>query len=334
MILTGMLGNNYIRRTIPKIILLFFILLITSCSVGTPPDTTESDTSQITAQSTSITGSITTTFVESPATSNVTQNSKAVDFSSKHNTLKDYINFARSETKNKVFEYGYKCIISLQNIFGDEKPEMIVGIKSSQPLYNGEYYFTTDENGEPVYMGEFYDIHDEFYTDGEFIYAVKEDEVESINITAIGKLQNPIENPIAPDFADYQNSDALEFIYDTHMYFLRYDNEDWDSEKQSWKDPEETAALFYYEDSDLYEAYSVSKQILELTSIEINDYINQDGNHIYSYLPGENYLVSRQEYENIKSKTFEILIKVTEEPEISSGWINIDDVDKWLYALS
>ena len=138
-----MLENNYMRKTIPKIILLFFILLITSCSAGTPPATTESDTSQITAQSTSITGSITTTFEENPATSNVTQSSKAVDFSSKQNALKDYINFARSETKNKVFEYGYECIISLQNIFGDEKPEI--------------------------------------YTDGEFIYAVKEDEVESIS---------------------------------------------------------------------------------------------------------------------------------------------------------
>ena len=195
-------------------------------------------------------------------------------------------------------------------------------------------YSNVDENGEPVCMGECYDIHDEFYTDGEFIYAVKNGEAESINTTTINKLQYPIESAASPDLADYRNSDASEFIYDTHMYFLKYDNEDWDSEKQSWKDPEKTAALFYCEDSGLYEAYSVSKQILEFTSIEISDYINQDGNHIYSYLPGENYLVSGREYENIKSRAFEILVKVTDEPEISSGWINIDEVDDWSESLA
>ena len=271
---------------------------------------------------------------DNPKISGAAQDSKAVDFSSKQNALKDYIGFARSETSNTAFENIYECVISLQNIYGDEKPEMIIGIKGSQPFYNGEYYFTTDENGEPVCMGECYDIHDEFYTDGEFIYAVKDGEAESINTTTINKLQYPIESAASPDLADYRNSDASEFIYDTHMYFLKYDNEDWDSEKQSWKDPEKTAALFYCEDSGLYEAYSVSKQILELTSIEISDYINQDGNHIYSYLPGENYLVSRREYENIKSRAFEILVKVTDEPEISSGWINIDDVDDWSGSLA
>lgn len=142
-----------------------------------------------------------------------------------------------------------------------------------------------------------------------------------------------MESKVSPDFAEYQNSDALDFINNIHMNFLRFDNWNWDSEKQSWKNPEELAAMFYYEDSGLYEAYSVSKQMLDLTAFEIKDYINDEGNHIYSYLPGENYLVSRREYEQIKSKVFEILTEVIDEPVISSGWIDIDDIDKWLDSL-
>lgn len=55
--------------------------------------------------------------------------------------------------------------------------------------------------------------------------------------------------------------------------------------------------------------------MLEFTSIEIGDIINRDGYLIYSYFPGENYIVSRREYEQIKTKIFDVLSKVTDEPE-------------------
>lgn len=106
------------------------------------------------------------------------------------------------------------------------------------------------------------------------------------------------------------------------------------NEKQNWKNPEETASLFYCEDTGLYEAYSVSKRMLEFTSMEIGDIINRDGNLIYAYFPGENYIVSRREYEQIMTKIFDVLSKVTDESEISSGWINIEDVDSWIYSLA
>lgn len=331
MTMTNIFGNNYINIIIRKIIPLLSVALISSCSASASSDLTESDTSQPISQSASEISLSTSTPKEESTFSNVAQNLKAVDFSSEQHVLKDYINFARSEI-NRAFLNGDECMITLWNVFGNEKPEMIVAIKKKQPSVNHEYYFSTDENDEPIYLGEFYRVHDAFYTDGEFVYAIWEDEDETKMV--IEKLQYPIEDTVSPDLAEYQNHDASDFINNTHMYFLRYDNEDWDSEKQSWKNPEETAALFYCEDSGLYEAYSVSKRILDLASFEIGDYINEDGNHIYSYLPGENYLVSRREYEQIKSKIFEILTEVADEPEISSGWINIDDVDKWLDSLA
>lgn len=243
---------------------------------------------------------------------------ESVESDSTKDMLKTYISFARSEIKS-AFLNGDECTITLRNVFGNEKPEMIVGIRRNPSSVNHEYYFSTDENDEPIYIGEFYRVHDVFYTDGEFVYAIWEDDTAML----IEKIQYPIEDTVSPDLAEYQNSDALSFMKNTSYYFIRYDDE-------NWINPEDGAAMFYCEDSDLYEAYSVSRRILDLTSIEIGDYINGDGNLIYSYLPGENYIVSRREYEQIKSKTFEILTEVADESEISSGWINIDDIDQWL----
>ncbi len=320
---TNMLGN-IIRKIIP----LLSVVLISSCSACASSDLIKSDTSQITSQSASEISLPTSIPEEKPISSNVTHNLKAVDFSSNQNALKDYIYFARFEIQ-RVFLNGDECVITLQNVFGNEKPEMIVTVKRNHPFFNHEYYFSTDENNEPIYIGECYGVHDAFYTDGEFIYAVREGETELV----IDKLQHPIEDAVSPDLAGYQNDDALDFINDTHMYFIRYDDEDWDSEKQTWKSPEETASLFYCEDTCLYEAYIVSKRILKLTSIEIGDIINSDGNLIYAYLPGENYIVSRQEYEQIKNKIFNILTEVIDEPDVSSGWIDIDNIDEWIESL-
>ncbi len=258
-----------------------------------------------------------------------------------NSNLNAYLVNGNIAISNETAEQQSEIKISLQNLYGEEPVEMILsfrGLDSKDFSFEIEYYFTFDDNKEPAFMGSSLGgIPDAYYSYGDFCYTVKNGNVkgnDSLNWTVVNKLEFPMEDKVSPDFAQYQNSDALEFIYDTNMYFFRYDSEEWDSENQSWKNPEETAAMFYCEDSDLYEAYSVSKQMLDLTDIDINDYINSDGNHIYSSLPGENYLVSRREYEQIKSKTFEVFTEVTDEPEISSGWINIDDVDKWLDSLT
>jgi hypothetical protein len=265
--------------------------------------------------------------------------------------LKSYMECARSAKLNAYLVNGKiaasdetteqynKIKISLQNLYDENPSEMILSLRlrTGEDFYiEIEYYFTFDENEDPAFMGSSLGgIPDAYYSYDGFCYIVNYGAIDdSLNYVCVNKLALPMEDRVSPDFADYQNSNALDFINNTHMYFLRYDNEDWDSENQTWKSPEETAAMFYYEDSGLYEAYSISKQILDLGSFEITDYINGDGNHIYSYLPGENYLVSRREYEQIKSKIFEMLTEVTDEPEISSGWINIDDVDKWLDSLA
>lgn len=269
----------------------------------------------------------TTESIESSA-----ETAEITEQNSLQNVLKAYIECARSYKKQLFSEHETECMISLQNLFGDENPEMILSVKGDS--YNSEYYFATNESGEPVCMGA-YEPSTEL--DGLYIdltnntcYIIcrgSHSTKENLNWISIKKLELPLKSKVSPDFAEYKNSDALSFMENTNLYFIKYDEEDRDN-------LEAGAAMFYCEDSGLYEAYSVSKQILDLTSVEINDYVNREGNHIYSYLPGENYLVSRQEYEQIKSKTFEILTEVSYEPEISSGWINIDYIDKWIESFA
>ncbi len=310
--------------------LLTFILFCTACSDQSALDVTKNNKTRDTAESPPVTA------VEYQPADNTTERIESGELCGLKGIAEDYIKFARAQKGTETvgytdfFNLGTECIISLQNVFGDEKPEMILGVKSDRSGYRIDYYFTMNEESEPVYMG-CCNFGDEFRADTKFFYAVEYGEYEygkkdSIKFAGICKLEISMDPPAAPDFAQYKNSEALSFMKNTHMYFIRYDDEDWDN-------PEEGAAMFYYEDSGSYEAYSISKQILDLTSIEINDYINRDGNHIYSYLPGENYLVSRQEYEQAKSKAFEILTEVTDKPEISSGWINIDSIDMWLDSL-
>lgn len=315
------------------------MMCITSCSTASPveaPSVFESNTCPLKQEDSLLTIS-----------QAIDDNDSTLDEmgdSNKRNIVKKLFEYALSENKEIVTllnskAYKNECNVSLMNIFEDDNLEIMLSFRTADNV-ELDYLYAMDKNSVPVCLGSFMPSTElgGLYMDSSNTYYVIycgchpfKDNLYWMNIE---KLELPMEAKVSPDFADYQNSDALDFIYDTHMYFLRYDNEDWDSEKQSWKNPEETAALFYCEDSGLYEAYSVSKRILDLASFEIGDYINEDGNHIYSYLPGENYLVSRREYEQIKSKIFEILTKVADEPEISSGWINIDDVDKWLDSLA
>ncbi|MDE6732724.1 MAG: hypothetical protein K2J77_07605 [Oscillospiraceae bacterium] len=313
-----------------KIIAILFLTLsicLSGCKSGSAIDEENTPASDLSFSSDDLVQSE-AAHENDPTFSSEARNLKTVDFSSEQSALKGYIKFARSEISSG-FLNGDECAITLRNVYGNENPEMIIAIRKKRPSVTHEHSFTTDENDEPIYLGEFYGVHDAFYTDGEFVYAIWEDE------TAMGiEKLHPLEDEAAPDLAEYQNSDALDFVNNTHTYFVRYNNRDWDSEKQCWKNPEELAAMFYYEDSGLYEAYLVSKRVLDLAAFEINDYINDEGNHIPAYPPGENYLVSRREYEQIKSRVFEILTQITDEPVISSGWIDIDDVDKWLDSLA
>lgn len=263
--------------------------------------------------------------------------------SNKRNIVKKLIEYALAENKEIVSlldskAYKRECNISLMNILDDDNPEILLSFRTANNVET-EYLYAMDENSVPVCMGsfvpstEFSGIYMDSFNTYYITYCGCHSFKDNLYWMNIDRLKLPKEAKVSPDFAEYQNSDALDFVNNTHMYFIRYDNWDWDSEKQSWKNPEELAAMFYYEDSGLYEAYSASKRMLDLAAFEINDYINDDGNHIYSYLPGENYLVSRREYEQIKSKVFEKLTKVTDEPVISSGWIDIEDVNKWIDAL-
>lgn len=316
------------------------MMCITSCTAIPSPTETPSTYESNTLNSVKQESSLSTEF----QTPNVNNSIDEEGDSKQIQIVKELLKYAFSENGEITSLLNSKahkneCNISLMNIFEDEAPEITLGFLTTDNV-ELEYLYAMDENDVPICMGSFTPSTGSsgLFTDSTNAYYIIDcgchPSKDNLNWVNIKKLELPIADKAVPDLADYQNKDALEFIYDTHMYFLRYDNEDWDSEKQSWKAPNETAAMFYCEDSGLYEAYSVSKWVLELTSIEINDYINSDGNHIYSYLPGENYLVSRREYEQIKSKIFEILTEVTDEPDISSGWINIDDVDNWLDSLA
>lgn len=254
------------------------------------------------------------------------------------NYCKKFLEFAfREYEKITVLlndkENKYECNISLMNICGDDIPEMILSLRSGNDNVS-EYVLGMNESTVPVCMGTYtpstksdglyFDLlNNTYYMMNCGCHPAKKD----LDWITVKKLGFPLESTVSPDFAEYKNDDELSFMENTHLYIIRYDDEEWNK-------PEDGAAIFYCEDSGLYEAYSVSKQILDLTSIEIGDFANADGNRIYSYLPGENYLVSRREYEQIMSKTFEILTEVTDEPEISSGWIHIDDADKWIDSLA
>lgn len=222
-------------------------------------------------------------------------------------------------------------MVSLQNIFGDEKPEMILSIKSDLSFYAGDYYFTMDESGKPVYMGCTDEVHDKFYTDGENIYAVATINTvghRSLAALFFNRVDDQIYAYVGPDLAEYNNSDALTFVCDTQMLYLRHYDD-------CFTDPEECESIFYCEDSKLYEVYMVSERMLDLTGIEIGGFVNEDGDlyPAYSYMSCPHYIISRQEYEKIRSKFFEMLTEVTEGSQISSGWINIDNIENWINNL-
>lgn len=313
-----------LSQIILSISLIASVSLTAACSESSALDTRETDMSHETAYTTSTTD----TTISEPDNS-VEIPKKEPD--STHELLKSYITTAQIELKQALY-HAAECMISLQNIFGDEKPEMILSIKSDLSFYAGDYYFTIDESDKPVYMGCTNEVHDKFYTDGENIYAVATINTvghRSLAALFFNKIDDQIYAYASPELAEYNNSDALTFVRDTQMLFLRHDDD-------CYTNPEECESIFYFEDSKLYEVYMVSERMLDLTGIEIGSFVNEDGDLFpaYSYFSGRNYVVSRQEYEQIQSKFFEMLTEVSKEPQISSGWIGVGDIDDWLEHLS
>lgn len=165
------MGIMTVKNLFCKIIPLLSVALISSCSAGTSTNSTEPDssqpTSQLISQNVSEVSSSTSAPEEPPAFSAAAQNIKTVDFSSKQSALKGYIKFARSEI-NSGFLNGDECAITLLNVSGNEKPEMIIAIKKSRSPVADEYYFSTNENDEPIYLKKRSRVGDAFYSDAEF----------------------------------------------------------------------------------------------------------------------------------------------------------------------
>lgn len=316
-----------------SIALFLFLLSCTACTVDSKNVVPYFDSfSNEDTESTKISDNV-TSMVETDIDLIIPDNSNDVNYSETRLLAEDYIEIIRSD-KEYLFKHGTKCKISLLDVYGDERLEMLYAVKGDNALLNGEYYYTVNELGTPKFMGFCYGFSDELYTDGKIFYTLSHGNIEPIDCFSMTKLSNSFENTGFPDMASYTHCEALQFINDTHMFFLRYDNEDWDSEAQTWHSPEKTAAFFYYEDSNSYEIYSVSKNVLEITSMVIGDITNADGNLIYSYLPGENYIVSRNEYNAINAKLFEMLETANVEQVISSDWINIEEIHKWLETIT
>lgn len=323
MIMMKLISQSCLNRIVLGSILLASILLTTACSNNLYLDTPKSDVSEEQSFQSSIT--------ETTAVPKLGSSNEIIEkgINQTYELLKSYIAFAQIECE-QALKHGTECIISLQDVFGDEKPELILTIKSDFSFYAGDYYFTTNKNGDPVYMGSCFIGHDKYYTDGKYVYSVKNlDAFQDAKIFSLSfnKIDEQIYAPNAPDLAKYSNSDASTFINDINWFFLRYDDDD------CFINSEKYAAMFYYEDSGLYEAYLVSTQMLDLTGIKIGDIINEDGNLIHANILEFNYLISRQEYECIQFRFFEMLTEVTEEPQISSGLINLDDINNWLDSL-
>lgn len=315
--------KNRLRQIILSISLIVSVSLTAACSESSALDTRETGISHETAYTSSTADTIVSKDDSSEEIPKKEPNSP-------RELLKSYITTAQTECKQALY-HAAECMISLQDIFGDKKPEMILSIKSDLSFYAGDYYFTTDESGKPVYIGCTAEVHDKFYTDGENVYAVATINTvghRSLAALFFNRVDDQIYAYVGPDLAEYNNSDALTFVWDTQMLYLRHDDD-------CFTDPEECESIFYCEDSKLYEVYMVSERMLDLTGIEIGSFVNGDGDLFPAYenMSCRHYIISRDEYGQIQSKFFEMLTEVTEEPQISSGWIDIGDIDNWLESL-
>ena len=244
--------------------------------------------------------------------------------------LEKYIFYIKKEQK-ELLEKGSKCKICLQDIYGDDTPEMSICILNENG-YTSEYFFTIEENDDIIYMGGVIPSNDsKLYSDGHSNFIILSgfinEEYNDVQFSLIYKLDKeiPMKTAIIPDLAEYSNSSADEFIQKTQMFFIRYD-EYFDEDNDI---PAEVHAEdFYYEDTEKYEAYMLSPDILALTDSELSEYI-----HPYNTITHDLYLVKRDEYFSVKDKLDNMMTELDIIPEIDSGWIEIKDIYRWLSGV-
>lgn len=94
--------------------------------------------------------------------------------------------------------------------------------------------------------------------------------------------------------------------------------------------PPERKNLFYYEDTDQYEAYMVTQRVLDITGIEIDTSMIGwmfDSTSLH-------YVTTRQEYAKIKAKLTGMMKKIPAEPILSSDQMRVSEIDGWISTLS
>lgn len=214
-----------------------------------------------------------------------------------------------------------KCKLELQNIYGDETPEMILYLQFqvNDETYTYACFFALDTNESPFCMGcTFANNIDGFYTDQSNTYFVcsnaEYNSLEGDSMAVLVKMEKTIPNVEAWDIMEYYNCSAEDFMTSTNTGYFIWNNVDFDN-------PKESAAEFYYDDRKQYEIYCVSQKILDITGIDVNT------QHKMVSMPLTlRYCINRQEYVKIKEKLMSILNKVESVPTFSSNWVEIQDI--------
>lgn len=183
---------------------------------------------------------------------------------------------------NGILQKNDLCSVDLWDICGDPTPELILTVYGKDQLRDGlrseqqnKLFFSVAENGDPFYMGYsysgnfagFYTINEELYM---LIYAVggvspQDTSIETF-LPGLVKIEDPIEPAFAPDFHGMCEPSFEEFMKYCGVFF-RFSMED---KLNPNAVPPERKNLFYYEDTDQYEAYMVTQRVLDITGIEIS----------------------------------------------------------------
>lgn len=243
---------------------------------------------------------------------------------------------------NGILQKNDLCSADLWDICGDPTPEFILTVYGKDQLRDGlrseqqnKLFFSVAENGDPFYMGYshsgnfagFYTINEELYM---LIYGVGGVSPQDTNIEpfppGLVKIEDPIEPAFAPDFHGMCEKSFDKFM-ECCWVFFRYSMEDRSNPDAV---PPERKKLFYYEDTDQYEAYMVTQRVLDITGIEIDTSMIGwmfDSTSLH-------YVTTRQEYAKIKAKLTGMMKKIPTEPILSSDQMCVSEIDGWISTLS
>lgn len=242
---------------------------------------------------------------------------------------------------NGILQKNDLCSVDLWDICGDPTPELILTVYGKDQLRDGlkseqqnKLFFSVAENGDPFYMGYshsgnfagFYTINKELYM---LIYDVGGVSPQDTNIEpfppGLVKIEDPIEPAFAPDFHGMCEPSFEEFMKYCGVFF-RFSMED---KLNPDAVPPERKNLFYYEDTDQYEAYMVTQRVLDITGIEIDTSTVGwmfDSTSLH-------YVTTRQEYAKIKAKLTGMMEKIPTEPILSSDQMRVSEIDSWISTL-